>query len=423
MTDDDGPEHSPDILRGETTLRTGGRRLNRVPLLLGLMIGAVVIGAIAYTYQLRLASQGHGSVGSDDLKPEAANATLLFGNAPVAGEIAPRRPPAPAAPTPVAPALPTDGRSTPHADPEAAARRRIWQAYAAEKARIEQQRQQRLQAALEAPTPVGQPASGQRDPPGQPPALPPAALGALLGQAQGGLPSGLGAAGLGGNDGDPNKLAAKAAWLTPPLANTSNYSTHTREAAVSLYEVKAGTIISGVMISGINSDLPSQIIAQVRENVYDTATGRYLLIPQDARIIGTYDNGVSLGQSRVLVAWQRMIYPDGSSLDLGSMPGADQSGYAGFADQVNNHYGKAFGNALLLSLFAAGIQLSQPQAQNGQNYNSPQIIARSIGQQFGELGAEMARRGLNLAPTLEIRPGFRFNVMVTQDIVLKPWQG
>jgi type IV secretion system protein VirB10 len=103
------------------------------------------------------------------------------------------------------------------------------------------------------------------------------------------------------------------------------------------------------------------------------------------------------------------------------MPGADQSGYAGFEDLVNNHYWKVFGNALLLSVFAAGIQLSQPQAHNDQIFSSQQIIAGALGQQLGELGSETARRGLNIAPTLDIRPGFRFNVMVTQDIILKLW--
>jgi type IV secretory pathway VirB10-like protein len=414
-------EASPDRLNGETTRRAGGRRLNRLPLILALVIGAGVIGAIAYTYQLRVASQGRGEVSADAQRPEAANAMALFGNAPASGEIERSTPPLPVSPgnSPMAGTTgPSDGESFAPDDPQAEALRRSWQAYESEKMRIEQQRQQALQAALDAPTTVGT-ADGSPHQSASPTPFSPSA-GALLGPGPGSSP---GFGGLSGSDPDPNRQAAKAAWLAQPSMNASHYLTQSREAALSAYEVKAGTIIPGVMISGINSDLPGQIIAQVRENVYDSATGRYLLIPQGARMIGTYDNGVSMGQSRVLVAWNRILYPDGSSLDLGKMPGADAGGYAGFEDQVNNHYWKVFGNALLLSIFSAGIQLSQPQAQSGQNYNSQQIIAGALGQQFGELGSEMARRGLNIAPTLEIRPGFTFNVMVTKDVILKPWQG
>jgi type IV secretion system protein VirB10 len=163
---------------------------------------------------------------------------------------------------------------------------------------------------------------------------------------------------------------------------------------VSPFELKTGTVIPGVMIGGINSDLPGQIVAQVRENVWDTATGHHLLIPQGARLVGTYDNQVTRGQSRVLVAWTRIIYPDGSSVDLGTMPGADQGGYAGFSDKVNNHYVRVFGDALLMSLFSAGIQLSQPKSNDSMNggYSSQQIIAASLGQQLGQAGMQITQR-------------------------------
>lgn len=193
---------------------------------------------------------------------------------------------------------------------------------------------------------------------------------------------------------------------------------------MSTTEIKAGTIIPGVMVGGVNSDLPGQIIGQVRENVYDTATGQHLLIPAGSRLVGTYDSTVTTGQERVLVAWQRIIYPDGSSVSLDLMPGADTSGYAGFTDQVSNHYWRIFGNAFMLSLFSAGIQLSQPQSDSQfGGYNSQQILAAEIGRQLGQLGMEMARRNMRIQPTLEIRPGYRFVVMVTKDIVLPPWEG
>jgi type IV secretory pathway VirB10-like protein len=353
-------EPSPDQL-GETTTRAGGRRLNRLPLILALVIGAVVIGAIAYTYQLRGAIPDRATADAPAQRPEAASATALFGNAPASGEIARSTPPAPSmngTGTGPATALPTDGESHAPHDPQAEALRRRWQAHESEQTRVEQQRQQELQAALSAPTTVT--AGGDRSHP----SLPPAA-GVLVAPAPGGSFGSMGSIGLGGSgglmgsDADPNRQAAKAAWISNPTTNPSNVLVHRREATLSPYEVKAGTIIPGVMISGINSDLPGMIIAQVRENVYDSATGRHLLIPQAARLIGTYDNGVSMGQSRVLVGWNRIIYPDGSSLDLGKMPGADAGGQAGFEDRVNNHYWKVFGNALLLSIFSAGIQLSK----------------------------------------------------------------
>jgi type IV secretion system protein VirB10 len=203
----------------------------------------------------------------------------------------------------------------------------------------------------------------------------------------------------------------------------SDYLRTGRAAPISPFEVKAGTVIPGVMISGVNSDIPGQLVAQVSENVYDTATGRYLLIPQGAKLTGTYDNSVTFGQRRTLVVWRRIIYPDASSLDLGAMPGADESGYAGFKDKVDNHLLRLFSQAMLLSIFSAGIQLGSPQANSGANYNSSQIVAAAIAQQMGQLGMEVVRRNMDIAPTLEDRPGYIFNVMVTKDMVIRPWGG
>lgn len=237
-------------------------------------------------------------------------------------------------------------------------------------------------------------------------------------------------AGMGGSDGGggssmaaENQQDRKQAFLAgTPEAEI--YLARERTAAVApSQEIKAGWVIPGVMISGINSDLPGQIIGQVRSAVYDTATGTQCLIPPGSRLVGTYDSGVTLGQERALAVWRRIIYPDGSSLSIDNMPGADMGGYAGFKDQVNNHYARIFGSGLLLSVFSAGIQLSQPQASNGENTNSSQIIAASIGQQMGQLGMQMAQRNMNIQPTLEIRPGYEFNIMVTKDIILPTWEG
>jgi len=222
--------------------------------------------------------------------------------------------------------------------------------------------------------------------------------------------------------GDPSGQNEKAGFLSQrPTA--SDYLPNTREPAASPFQIRAGTVIPAVMVGGVDSDLPGQILGQVRENVYDTATGRYLLIPQGAKLVGTYDNRVTYGQSRVLVVWNRIIFPDGSSLDINGMPGADQGGYAGFYGEVNNHYIRIFGSATLLSLFSAGIQLSQPQPNADSNnvYSSQQIVAGAIGQQLGNAGLSFIQRGMDIAPTLKIRPGYLFNVMVTKDVVIPPY--
>lgn len=238
----------------------------------------------------------------------------------------------------------------------------------------------------------------------------------------GGYPSMDGAGGV-PSMASENRQDQKRAFLSGTTeANT--YLAQQKKAAIApSQEIKAGWVIPGVMISGMNSDLPGQIIGQVREAVYDSATGTQCLIPPGARLVGIYDSGVTLGQTRALAAWQRIIYPDGSSISLDKMPGADQGGYAGFYDQVNNHYLKIFGAGAMLSIFSAGIQLSQPQASGNENTNSSQIIAGALGQQMGQIGMQMAQRNMNIQPTLEIRPGYEFNIMVTKDILLPTWEG
>lgn len=188
---------------------------------------------------------------------------------------------------------------------------------------------------------------------------------------------------------------------------------------ISPYELKAGTIIPGILISGINSDLPGQIIGQVRSPVYDTISGQYLLVPQGTKLIGVYDAQIVYGQERLLVAWQRMIFPNGHSLDLQDMPGVDLSGYAGFNDRVDHHYTKVFGSVLLMSGLSAGAQLSQP-AQTQTLLTPPsvnQMLAQSVGTQIANTSARLLNKNLNIQPTLKIQPGYLFNIHVTKDMV------
>ena len=249
--------------------------------------------------------------------------------------------------------------------------------------------------------------------------------GAGAGNAGGFLPASLPAGAAQQREDDQNKQERKDAFLkTAKSSVDSDYSTSVKKKAQSPYEVKAGAVIPAVMIGGINSDLPGQVIAQVRENVYDTKSGMFLLIPQGSRLIGMYDSHVAYGQKRILLAWNRIIYPNGDSFNLKGMPGADKAGYAGFFDQVDNHYLKIFGSAVMMSLISAGVQLSQPNNGSSSNTNQTpsvsQTVGAALGQQIGQTAMTITQKNLNIQPTLEIRPGYQFNVMVTADMILPP---
>jgi type IV secretion system protein VirB10 len=203
------------------------------------------------------------------------------------------------------------------------------------------------------------------------------------------------------------------------------------------YTVMTGSIIPAVMVSGINSDLPGPILAQVSENVFDSANGKTLLIPQGRRLVGVCLNASTYGQQRVQIAFQRLIFPDTSSMDLPQMPGSDQGGYAGFTDQVNNHYLATFGTAALTSLISAGQMVGQMAAFGGGGTYGPlgyyqpnqwamagETAGSAGSAQLGGLGQQILGQGLNRATTIEVRPGYEFNVMVTEDLVFPgPYKG
>lgn len=228
------------------------------------------------------------------------------------------------------------------------------------------------------------------------------------------------------NNDDQNMQQEKKAFLQySDEVNTNDYLNTTLQNPISHFEVQAGSIIPCVLITGINSDLPGQITAQVRSNVYDSITGNYLLIPQGAKLIGLYDSQIAYGQERVLIAWNRIIYPNGKSIDLDGMPGIDLSGYAGFNDEVNNHYFKIFSSVLLMSALSAGAQLSQPQ-QSNTIFTPPtvgQTLAQSLGTNIANTGNMIAQKDINIQPTLVIRPGYEFNISVTKDMVFPSQYG
>jgi type IV secretion system protein TrbI len=183
------------------------------------------------------------------------------------------------------------------------------------------------------------------------------------------------------------------------------------------YEVRAGAIIPAIMISGINSELPGQIIGQVSQDVFDTPTGKFRLIPQGARLIGRYSSRIVDGQSRVLVAWQRIVFPDGKALDIGSMEGVDGAGYAGFTDKVDRHYWRTFGAAFLMSGIATGLTSSRVTPDNDPFGSSTAAqFNERLANQIGDVATRMIEKNMNIAPTLMIRPGYRFNVMAVKDL-------
>lgn len=190
------------------------------------------------------------------------------------------------------------------------------------------------------------------------------------------------------------------------------------------FEIRAGSVIPATMISGINSELPGQIVAQVSQDVFDTPTGRTRLIPQGSKLIGRYNHQVVLGQSRVLVAWQRIVFPDGKAFDMGAMEGVDSAGYAGFGDEVDRHYLRVFGSAILMSGIAAGLTSSRVSPENDPYGSSnAATLSQNLAQQIGEVATKMIEKNMDIAPTLNIRPGYRFNVMAVKDLTFdKPYQ-
>lgn len=203
-----------------------------------------------------------------------------------------------------------------------------------------------------------------------------------------------------------------------------NYLTSTLQKPISPFELKAGSIFPSVLITGINSDLPGFIVAQVRENVFDTVSGRHLLIPQGTKLVGEYDSKISYGQERVLVVWTRLILPNGNTLSLEGMPGVDLSGYSGLKDKVNHHYWKLVTGVVLGSVIGAGAQV----ATGGQgSANTPasfgQLAVSGAAQNINQAGQQITQKNLNMQPTIEIRPGMKLNVFVTKDIILQPLKG
>ena len=208
--------------------------------------------------------------------------------------------------------------------------------------------------------------------------------------------------------------AAKRAFMAQ-ASSQRTVSVERLTAPASPNIVQAGSIIPAALITGIRSDLPGQITAQVTANVYDSPTGRILLIPQGARLIGEYDSEIAAGQTRVLLAWDRLILPDGRSIVLERQPGADPAGFAGLQDRVNQHWGNMLKAAAISTLLGVGTELGADSADD-----LTRALRRGSQDTINQTGQQIVRRQLNVQPTLTIRPGQPLRVVITRDLVLEP---
>lgn len=199
----------------------------------------------------------------------------------------------------------------------------------------------------------------------------------------------------------------------------SDVNPHVLSHAPSAWTLTAGTIIPASLITGLNSDLPGAVLAEVTENVRDSATGRTVLIPQGSRLIGRYDSAVAYGQRRALLVWTRIVLPDGSSVDLDNMPATDISGYAGLEDRVDSHTWQLLKGVMLSTLLEVGTQISLGSSES----DLVRAIRESAQQNAAHAGDQITSRNLEVQPTIRVRPGWPVRAIVNKDIVLQPWTG
>ncbi|MEW5704382.1 MAG: TrbI/VirB10 family protein [Pseudomonadota bacterium] len=219
-------------------------------------------------------------------------------------------------------------------------------------------------------------------------------------------------------DRDQNNQQRKLDFLNQPVEK-SIYNPHALQTPASPYQVMAGSIIAASLVTGLNSDLPGLVVAQVTENVYDSVTGRILLIPQGARLIGSYDSVVAFGQSRALVVWRRIVLPDGSSVQIDNLPATDAAGYAGLEDEVDYHTWRLLKGVALSTLLGVGTELSLGGAES----DLVRAIRQSTQQSVNQAGQRITEKNLNIQPTITIRPGWPLRVIVYKDLVLRPYRG
>lgn len=216
---------------------------------------------------------------------------------------------------------------------------------------------------------------------------------------------------------DPNAQGRKEAFVGS-LDPRGDVNPHLLTPPPSPYTLSAGSVISASLITGLRSDLPGLVTAQVTENTYDSATGRILLIPQGARLIGSYDSVVAFGQSRALIVWQRIVMPDGSSIRIDNVPATDPSGYAGLSDMVDYHTWALLKGVAISTLLGVGANLTF----TGES-DLVQAIRESTQANVSRAGDQITSRNLQIQPTITIRPGAPVRLIVHRDLILAPWRG
>ncbi|HKQ10251.1 MAG TPA: TrbI/VirB10 family protein [Rhizomicrobium sp.] len=216
---------------------------------------------------------------------------------------------------------------------------------------------------------------------------------------------------------DPNNNGHKLDFVNTTDARNI-YNPHAIQDPISPYQVMAGTLLSASLITGLDSDLPGLVVAQVTQNVFDTVSGKILLIPQGSRLVGTYDSVVAFGQSRALVVWQRIIMPDGSSIQIDNLPATDSAGYSGLEDQVDFHTWALIKGVAISTLLGVGSQL----AISGQS-DLLLSIRSSTQDSVNQAGQQLTQKNLNIQPTIKVRPGWPLRVIIHKDLVMRPYRG
>ncbi|TPJ52463.1 IncP-type conjugal transfer protein TrbI [Mesorhizobium sp. B2-6-4] len=413
------------------------RRLNRLPIMVAIVLAVLFFGVIIYGFSIRgISFRANDGIGSASNSPPASDFADQLKRGVSDGVIdGPIEPsvfhPSPA-PAPVTPPTanpfkpaPATVESVPAQQP-ALEPEHIWRArldreqqeqYMRERYRQRLARLQANDAAYDSPIAVNIGEKGQED-------------GGKVGapDAGGANPSRPGvtdlyatamrAAVAGQAGADANGQGAKADFFNQDLKD-HGYLPNQVVPQLSPYELKRGSVIPATLVTGVNSDLPGRLTAQVSQNVYDSATGHRLLIPQGTKLFGRYDSGVTFGQKRVLVVWTDIIFPNGATLQIGGMAGTDAQGYGGFKDRVNNHYLRIFGSAILIAAIGAGVDMGIPEDRNalGSENSAENSARRSFAETFGRVAERTISKNIDVQPTLEIRPGYKFNILVDQDIV------
>ena len=377
---------APDLrLRGERPRVT--RLSRRVLIGLGAVSALAVAGALGYALQTRDKAQTGQELLSTQNRPAAEG---LAGLPRDYAGLPPRQPPPLGSPLPgdlgkpILNAGAAPNAMAPAAGPDPQAQRLAQETEAARVSRLFAQTNQPPQPAV-VPTAAGQETATAPTPPVD------------AGTAQ-------------------NLQDRKAAFLNAPT-DRRTVSFDRLQAKASPYVVQAGTVIPAALVTGIRSDLPGQITAQVTEAVYDSPTGKHLLIPQGARLIGQYDSSIAFGQNRVLLVWTRIIMPDGMSIVLERQPGADTAGYAGLEDGVDYHWWELAKAAMLSTILSVGAEAGTSDSEN----NLAQAIRMGASNSISQTGQQIVQRQLNIQPTLTIRPGFPIRVIVARDLVLAPY--